>query len=43
MIIRCDLYFNTIIKNNMYEATVLKNALKNTYSCKIEYMYQCSS
>ena len=40
MIIRSDIYFNTFIKNNMYEATVLKNALKNTYSSKttvIEY------
>ena len=30
----------------MYEATVLKNALKNTYSCKTsvtEYKYQYSS
>ena len=46
MIIRCDIYFNTLIKNNMYEATVLKNALKNTYSCKTsvtEYKYQYSS
>ena len=40
------MYFNTFIKNNMYEATVLKYALKNTYSCKtnvIEYKYQYSS
>ena len=46
MIIRGDLYCNTFIKNNMYEATVLKNALKNTYSCKTnvnEYKYQYSS
>ena len=30
----------------MYEATVLRNALKNTYSCKAsvtEYKYQYSS
>ena len=46
MIIRCDIYFNTFIKNNMYEATASKNALKNTYSCKtsvIDYKYQYSS
>ena len=46
MIIRCDIYFNTSIKNNMYEATVLKNALENNYSCKtsvIEYKYRYSS
>ena len=46
MIIRCDIYFNALIKNNMYEATVLRNALKNTYSCKAsvtEYKYQYSS
>ena len=43
MIIRCNIYFNTFIKNNMYEATVSKNALKNKYSCKtsvIEYKYR---
>ena len=37
------MYFNTFIKNNMYEATVLKYALKNTYGCKtnvIEYEYR---
>ena len=37
------MYFNTFIKNNMYEATVLKFALKNKYSCKtsvIEYKYR---
>ena len=37
------MYFNTFMKNNMYEATVLKFALKNKYSCKtsvIEYKYR---
>ena len=28
MIIRGDLYFNTFIKNNMYEATVLKKCFE---------------
>ena len=45
MIIRCDTYSNTLIKNNMYEATVLKYALKNTYNCNtgvIDYKYRYS-
>ena len=45
MIIGCDTYSNTLFKNNMYEATILKYALKNTYGCNtsvIEYKYRYS-
>ena len=44
---KITIYISTLLlKKNMYEATVLKNALKNRYSCKtsvIEYKYQYSS